>query len=447
MHTLTGLRRYYQYRFLPQQKAEKIMKPLVRLDQSIILVRHDEIVNMMLELTAPPSPVTERAPLDIALVVDRSGSMEGEPLDSVRRAVLELIRVAGPNDRIAVISFDTAIDVVLPLAHHSLPAVRDRILNIHSGGSTNLSGGWLKGFEILNSATPNTGSLPAIKRIIVLTDGHANSGVTDSDELCTMLRGATSHSVSTSMIGFADGYDEKLLAAMADAGRGNDYWCAGPDQALNVFNAEFDGLASVVAQNISLEIQPTEATAAFEVLNEFDGVDVPGAPGARQIMIGDAFSDEVRRVVVRFTLRPRLGVGTFTVANLVLRWASTIGSVELHELTIPIDLESTENASDLREMDIEVTKQVLLLQVADLRKAAIKHAREGHIDKARILLNQVVAILVATGADQREIDEINELTQRLEHFGERDMKMLHSMSRSSNKGRNKRFDPNDPFKS
>ena len=57
-----------------------------------------------------------------------------------------------------------------------------------------------------------------------------------------------------------------------------------------------------------------------------------------------------------------------------------------------------------------------------------------------------MAILVATGADQREIDEINELTQRLEHFGERDMKMLHSMSRSSIKGRNKRFDPNDPFK-
>jgi len=164
-------------------------------------------------------------------------------------------------------------------------------------------------------------------------------------------------------------------------------------------------------------------------------------------MIGDAFSDEVRRIVVRFTLRPRLGVGTFTVANLVLRWASTIGSVELHELTIPVDLESTENASDLREMDIDVTKQVLLLQVADLRKEAIKHAREGHIDKARILLNQVVAILVATGADQREIDEINDLTQRLEYFGERDMKMLHSMSRSSNKGRNKRFDPNDPFKS
>ena len=135
------------------------MKPLLRLDQSIILVQHDEIVNMMLELTAPPSPVTERAPLDIALVVDRSGSMEGEPLDSVRRAVLELIRVAGPNDRIAVISFDTAIDVVLPLAHHTLPAVRDRILNIHSGGSTNLSGGWLKGFEILNSATPNPGCL------------------------------------------------------------------------------------------------------------------------------------------------------------------------------------------------------------------------------------------------------------------------------------------------
>lgn len=421
------------------------MKPSIALDQSIILTQHDEIVNMLLELTAPPAPVVDRAPLDIALVVDRSGSMGGGPMAAVRRAVAELIRVAGPTDRIAVIAFDDDIETVLPLAHHNINVVSRHIANIHSRGSTNLSGGWLKGFEILATAPVVTGRAPAIKRIIVLTDGHANAGIRNHEELCTMTRGASAQGITTSMIGFADGYDETLLAAMADAGGGNDYWCAGPDQALNVFNQEFDGLASVVAQNLSVEIRPTDATATFEVLNEYDTVDLPAVLGAQQVLIGDACGDEVRRLVVRFTLRPRLLPGAFTIAKLTLRWASTVGSIALHELSIPVVINATDDSADIREIDPVVTREVLLLQVAKVRKAAIKAARLGNIAEARILFNQAINVLTTIGADPREIEELVDLSQRLEQFTERDMKAQYSMLRSTNKGRGKRFDPNDPF--
>ena len=72
--------------------------------------------------------------------------------------------------------------------------------------------------------------------------------ITDADALSQLAASANAQQVTTSMIGFADGYDEQLLAALADAGGGNDYWCAGPDQATKVFADEFAGLASVVAQ-------------------------------------------------------------------------------------------------------------------------------------------------------------------------------------------------------
>lgn len=416
------------------------MKPSLALDQSIILTQHDEVVNLLLELTAPPAPAVDRAPLDIALAVDRSGSMSGTPLAAVRRAVIELVRVAGPQDRIAVVSFDDEVQTVLPLEHHEIDRVRDRISNIHSGGSTNLSGGWLKAFEILSAAPVVAGRAPALKRIIVLTDGHANSGVKDPETLCTMTRGANGHGISTSMIGFADGYDETLLAGMADAGGGNDYWCAGPDQALQVFNQEFAGLAQVVLQNLSVEIRPTESTATLEVLNEYDTSDVPGILGARQVLIGDACGSEVRKLVVRFTLRPRLLAGPFTVANLTLRWASTVGSVELHELSIPVVVQATDHTSELRELDPDVTQQVLHLQVANLRRAAVKLARARDIEGARALFNQAIAKLVALGADPREINELVELAARLENHNEFDLKAQASMSRSTTKGRLKRFD-------
>ena len=417
-----------------------MMKPSIALDQSIILTQHDEIVNMLLELTAPPAPEIDRAPLDIALVVDRSGSMGGGPMAAVRRAVAELIRVAGPTDRIAVIAFDDDIETVLPLAHHDINVVGRHIANIHSRGSTNLSGGWLKGFELLATSSAVAGRAPAIKRIIVLTDGHANAGIRNHDELCTMTRGASAQGITTSMIGFADGYDETLLAAMADAGGGNDYWCAGPDQALNVFNQEFVGLASVVAQNLSVEIRPTDATAAFEVLNEYETANLATVLGAQQVSIGDACGDEVRRLVVRFTLRPRLLPGAFTIANLTLRWASAIGSIELHELSIPVVLNATDNSADIREIDPVVTREVLLLHVAGIRKAAIKAARHGEIAVARGLFNQAISALTAIGADLREIEELVDLANRLEQFTERDMKGQYSSMRSSSKGRIKRFD-------
>jgi Ca-activated chloride channel family protein len=242
------------------------------------------------------------------------------------------------------------------------------------------------------------------------------------------------------MIGFADGYDETLLAAMADAGGGNDYWCAGPDQALNVFNQEFDGLASVVAQNLSVEIRPTDATAAFEVLNEYETTNLATVLGAQQVSIGDACGDEVRRVVVRFTLRPRLLPGAFTIANLTLRWASTVGSIELHEVAIPVVVQATDNSADIREIDPVVTREVLLLHVAGIRKAAIKAARHGDIVVARGLFNQAISALTAIGADPREIEELVDLANRLDQFTERDMKGQYSSMRSSSKGRPKRFD-------
>jgi hypothetical protein len=108
-------------------------------------------------------------------------------------------------------------------------------------------------------------------------------------------------------------------------------------------------------------------------------------------------------------------------------------------------LNASDNQADIQEIDPVVTREVLLLQVAKVRKAAIRAARRGDIAEARILFNQAINVLTTIGADQREINELIDLSQRLEQFTERDMKAQYSMLRSTNKGRGKRFDPNDPF--
>src|SRR3954470_17233331 len=125
------------------------MKPSVKFDRTLVTVLVDEVVHVMLELAAPPAVPVDRAPLDVVVVLDRSGSMSGPPLASVTAATAQLLRLAGPDDRIGVVAFDDAVQLVLPLAPQDADIAAHAVLAIDAGGSTNLSGGWLKGLEML----------------------------------------------------------------------------------------------------------------------------------------------------------------------------------------------------------------------------------------------------------------------------------------------------------
>ncbi len=413
------------------------MQPQLSFDRTIIATRNDEIVNVLLELTAPPAPAIERKPLDVVLVLDRSGSMAGNPLQAVTKAAAQLLRLVGPEDRIGVVAFDNEVDLVLPLGQHDAVAAGRTLRAIQPGGSTNLSGGWLKGFEMLVAG----GREDVLRRIIVLTDGHANAGLSSPDDLLPLIGSGQAKGVSTSCIGFGDGYDETLLAGLADAGRGNDYWCAGPDQAAAVFADEFAGLASVVAQNVSVEITPTDAVAVAQVLNEFPITDL--ASGGVQVALGDAYGSETRKVVARFNLRPLDADGSVDVATFTIRWASTVGDVALHTVTLPVmvtagDVEAGDPGADPR-----VTEEVLVLEVAKNRRAAREAAEAGDFEGASSLLRASVQVFACMAAPMSgEIDDLQLDIQRLDSrmWDAKSSKKLHARSRSASRGRKSNYE-------
>lgn len=411
------------------------MQPTVTLDRTLVAVNVDGVVHLMLELTAPPAVATERAPIDAVVVLDRSGSMGGAAIHAVREATCKLLRLLGADDRLGVVVFDDEAEMVLPLAAHDPDAASLRVRAVRTRGSTNLSGGWLKALEMLS-----TGERPqALRRIIVLTDGHANAGIIDSLSLCGLMSAARNQGITTSTIGFNDGYDEVLLAALADAGAGNDYWCAGPDQAPQVFAAEFDGLASVVAQNISVEIRPTDA-AEIAVLNEYPIVAVSGGV---QVSLGDAYGSERRRVVAKYRLNAPDAIGEVDLGELVIRWASMVGDVALRTTTISVKVNATDDptAPDLAANPV-VTEQVNVLKAARSRKAAHESLAGGDVTRARMALRDVVDTL--EGIDGEEVQlaqakfDLDELDRG--EWSAASSKRLFSTQRATNKGRKSKFD-------
>jgi len=422
------------------------MKPTITMDHALLAVHTGRSVHLMVELTAPPAPPQQRPPIDLALVIDRSGSMDGAPLRAVTRAVADLIRLAGPDDRIAVVAFDDEVQLILPLDRHpDAAAAGARVRAIEAGGSTNLSAGWLKGFEVLEGNRRPA----ALTRVVVLTDGHANAGVTDQAELARLTRAGHQQGISTSCIGFDDGYDETLLGAMAAAGGGADYWCAGPDQAAAVFADEFGRLGTVVAQNCSVELRPDPAlVSGYGVLDEYPSV---GVPGGVQLALGDAYGGEQRRLVARLDVCPLPSEGPVTVAEVVVRWVTVAPQVELHTVTIPVTVDVGAGLDDIPP-NPAVVEQVNVLTAAGRREEARQAADRGDCGTAAGLLRSAAALLEGTAVPAAEIAQLLADARRLEQadWDATSSKRLYARTREISSRRKTRFDdttdpgPGDP---
>ncbi|MFM7361890.1 MAG: vWA domain-containing protein [Cyanobium sp.] len=156
----------------------------------------------------PPAVSRQRPALNLALVIDRSGSMSGSKLSHARKAARFLAGELSERDRLAIVTFDDEMKVLVP----SQP-VRDPLLfisainTIHSGGGTALFDGWLAGAtEVANQLDPQ-----GLNRVLLLSDGQANQGLTDAGAIAARVEGLTQRGISTSAFGLGSGFDEDLL--------------------------------------------------------------------------------------------------------------------------------------------------------------------------------------------------------------------------------------------
>ena len=420
------------------------MKPTVKYGATLVSKGRENEIEVLLELHAPEAPTSERQPLDVVAVIDRSGSMSGGPLASVLRAVAQLLRLAKPEDRIAVVVFDDEVETIVPLARHDdVDAVVRRVLAVRTGGSTNLSGGWLKALSILEES----GRPEALKRIILLTDGHANVGLVTAETLAPAVVRGRVNGITTSCIGFADGYDEAFLAAVADAGSGNDYWCAGPDQAMAVFVDEFNGLASVVAQNLEVVLAPNDTVRKVKVRHDFPTHDV-GDRGVA-VVLGDSYGGEVRKLLVTWKTNPREALGPVELGEMVVSWVSVVGEPVSHKVTLPVVVTVVENAANVTDPDAspEVQAMVELMRAERARREARTLADRGDFERAQMLFSVAADAFTTLGMP----DEVEVLSEDIALLSSNtwttaQSKRAFSRGRSINKGRKFNYDPKDGSK-
>lgn len=210
----------------------------------------------------------KRAPVNVAIVLDRSGSMQGEKIKKAKEAAIQAIDRLAPQDIVSVITYDTNVNVLVPATKATdKAAIKAKISGIRIGGNTALFAGVSKGAAEVRKFMDKE----RVNRIILLSDGLANVGPSTPGELGKLGASLIKERISVSTLGLGLGYNEDLMTKLALKSGGNHVFIENASELADIFNKEFDDVMSVVAQDIKIKMQIPEGIRPIRVLgNEAD---------------------------------------------------------------------------------------------------------------------------------------------------------------------------------
>jgi Ca-activated chloride channel family protein len=347
-----------------------------------------------------PRATTERArpPVNLAMVVDRSGSMSGEKLRVAKAAVEEAVGRLQPDDRFSVVVYDDVVDVVCASTAGSAEGRRgaiDRLRAIEARGSTNLAEGWLRGCEQVAAHLATEG----VNRCLLLTDGLANVGITAPDELTRHARELKARGVSTSTFGVGNDFDETLLTALADAGDGHFYYIADAPQIRDAITSEVGETLETVARDVVVEI-----TARDDIrIDAISPYRLTTSGNRTTVSLGDLVSEQVVEVVLRLSFPfGQLGQETGMIVAVNDRDGVFAGVTGLDPMRVTWTY-AGDRENDVQPRERDVDRAVAGLFAARARQEAIRLNRAGDFEGARRILMATRARIEAYAGNDPEI--------------------------------------------
>jgi Ca-activated chloride channel family protein len=351
------------------------------LDVDLVALETQDNITLMLDLTAPITEASKDRPGQaVQVVLDRSGSMEGQRLESAKGSILALIERLAPQDFFGLVIFHAEAEVVAPIrtmAEHDLPILRQTIRDIQTAGSTDISAGYLLGLREVTRKNATGGST-----IILISDGHANCGEASPAFFSDVAIKAAQGKISTSTIGLGVGYDETILEAAAQGGGGAHRFAYTIDEAIGAIAAEVDDLLDKSVVNAVLRIKPlagTHGAPKIAILHRIhayrDGEDYV-------VQLGDLYAGENRRFVINIEVPQITGLGLCSIAELTLEYLNLAERKEYSVMlpvsvnVVPLDVAAGRIANPI------VRAERLILEVQTEKALAIDEIKSGKSQEA-----------------------------------------------------------------
>ena len=225
--------------------------------------------------------------------------MGGHPLEQAKAAAKMVLSNLREDDLVALVVFSESARTIIPLqTGTNRAALHAQIDAIQPEGSTNLMAGWMLGRDELEKSP---GGIP--RKLLLLTDGHLNAGITELGQIVPLITDATKNrQIRTSCLGFGDHYNEDLLATIATVGTGAMHDATEPEAFQKIFMLELESLLALSVQNLRVRVRKLQYCDRFGVVSSYTVLERP--EGVFEITIGDLVSDEERVLVLVLEVLP-----------------------------------------------------------------------------------------------------------------------------------------------
>jgi Ca-activated chloride channel family protein len=363
---------------------------------------------MSLDVRDFPLPARSYQPMNIAVVLDRSGSMADQhKIDYAKESICALVDRLSTNDYLSIVMYDDKIETLLPTQRVKDKSFIKRLVqNVYPRGSTNLGGGMEEGFRQIE----RNFSREYVNRVILLSDGLANQGITDPVQLDGIAAQYRSRSISLSTIGVGLEYNENLMLGLAEHGGGNYYFVESPSQLASILEKELNGMSYTVARDARIELTLGAGVTAGDVI----GCDRRQEGDQLVIPVGDLFATDHREYTV--LLHVGEGSGNRRLASGVLRFSNE-RELAIRTPKFSTDIRYTDDAVELKrgvdwntqgKVDIAVSTKSVERAMAAL-DAGNKNEAEATLKEAAGRLQSSASLANSPAAAPAIQDQINQL--------------------------------------
>jgi Ca-activated chloride channel family protein len=356
------------------------------------------------DLAALAVPAERRPPMSVAIVIDHSGSMQGEKIEKAREAARGLVERLGAGDRAALVQYDDTAEVLVPsiaVDERGKSRLEAAIASVQDAGGTNLHDGLALGRdEILRNLTPGT-----VNRVILLSDGNANVGVTDIPSLSRVASDASERGVRISTIGLGLDYNEDLMEQVADHGRGQYYYVRDAATLDAVFAGELRAIQGTVATATELRLEP--ACAGVEIAEVY-GYPTRRDGAATIVPLADLAGGDKRKIVARLKV-PTAQLGAAKVLSATLSFAPAAGGARQSAVaTIGVEITADRLAVD-QSIDPDVAGKLAQIESSRTMRQAAEAYQAGDQKAAMRILSigraKVAAKAKWAPAEARKVEE------------------------------------------
>ncbi len=321
----------------------------------------------------------KRTPVNLALAVDTSGSMEGKAIDQARKACAAMVDALADGDRIAIVTFDSKARVLVPstpLDKRSRAEVLARIGEIEAHGTTDMANGLTQAIAQVQGFANSEN----VSRVVLVGDGVPN----EAAPILPLAQQAAAQQIAITTLGLGVDYDETLMGRIAESGGGKFHYVSDPEKVAGIFKDEVLRIERIAGRGANLRLAAGPGVEIREVV----GYNTQASGRSLYVPIGDLVEGEDRDIAVRLAVPAHVAGGTVELFDAEVSYQDAVvngGAVSEDGF---LAVKASDNAEQIKAgYDIDIDRGTARASVASLVLQAIAAARAGRLDEAKKLVD------------------------------------------------------------